>query len=247
MNTLILTKLDSCELSGVEGDTIAGNGASVALVIGRNDEKAPLMQAVTEDVKRMPSSMDYGCVDYENIKSIALLNEPELIKFVRALDEKHNKPAQDIIQQCFSAVLSGFDGFVVKGDAIYAASTTKGGERKVKDLDAPVKGLFSTLMQLFVVENGFVVIKGYQSVNAALAAPAMKAIFELTTLNKNRVVIETDELITVKAFEGADNVAYLTTVLAWLDTSNPKNCKLFAEIEHDAVKGSTLLRHCHLD
>ena len=74
----------------------------------------------------------------------------------------------------------------------------------------------------------------------------LKGMAALAELNNNRVILETQNLATVKAFLNIESGDTVTTI-ARVEGNTTKNCELLAKIEHEYTQAAKLARIFNLD
>lgn len=242
MNTLILKKRDNAQLSGIDGDTVAGDGASITILTGNKDTKV-LMAGVLHDISLFERYVPYVNINYDmESESGVLHNEDFLMDTLRLLLMPQNKAYKDIIFEVFYHVMDGFKELAIEDGGIYAISIYIDGDCGVKHMSNSDKALFLVLMQMFVIKNGIVLVNNFNSYNEQL----LKGMAALAELNNNRVILETQNLATVKAFLNIESGNTVTTI-ARVEGSTTKNCELLAKIEHEYTQAAKLARIFNLD
>ena len=237
MNTLILKKRDNAQLSGIDGNTVAGDGASITLLTGNKDTKV-LMAGVLHDISLFERYVPYANINYDmECEDDVLHDEAFLMDTLRLLLMPQNRAYKDIIFKVFYHIMSGFKELAIEDGEIYAISIYTDGDRGVKRMGDSVKALFLVLMQMFVIKNGIILVNNFNSYNEEL----LKGMVALAELNNNRVILESQQLSTVKAFMDIESGNVVATI-ARIESNTTENCELLAKIEHEYTQAAKLAR-----
>lgn len=240
MNLLKLSKTDNELLSGTGVEVLPVTTGRVVLVAGNEDAKE-LVNATEADLEASDSIESYAStLNFED--DLELFDEPRLVVILEELLLPENRAAYLTVMAVFSATIGYFDRLIIKGSVIGLEYKTAYLEPKLSLLSShssDFKAIVNALLQTFAMKDGVIILKDFNvrcwAVYSTSHDVLIQSLFTLAKLRRNRLIIETDSIDTLKSFTRVGKEADITCSLVTIQGNTPDNCYMLevAKREYD--------------
>lgn len=242
MNLYTFSTEDNKMLSG-GAQALIGD---IVMITG-NDHAKTLIRHVESDLSALKDSdsVFVSTLNFED--NPRQFKEYRLAAIITELLDSTNKEALKLVLSVFEESIGWFDGFGVERERVVVESACIDSDVYLDTKSSDFKAVLSALLNTFHAKDGIVIIKDFNvacwsGFNGSQDKFIM-ALVELATLSGNRLILQTENLETVKSFiRVAKYKDDARTTLATMQGNTPDNCRMLREAQHEYDWASTVAR-----